>query len=68
MEKVVTENGKKKTFELDHKELRMFIGENNSTTEEQSRFEGKMGFFCAEKECWIFPSPLDAIKVFQTIN
>jgi len=67
MDKTIVEQGIEKIFELDHKELRMFINKSNLTEQEEARFESDSGYFCKDKECWIFPSPLDAIKVFQSL-
>lgn len=39
MEKIIEEAGIKKAFELDHKELRLFIAGKNSTSNEEGRFE-----------------------------
>lgn len=67
MDKTIVEKGAVKIFELEHKELRMFINSTNLTMQEEARFESESGCFCKDKECWIFPSPLDAIKVFQSL-
>jgi len=68
MEKMIEEAGTKKTFELDHKEIRLFIAGKNSTSNEEGRFEKCGGIYAPSKEAWVFPSPVDAINAFQTLE
>lgn len=67
MTKVVRINEEEHHYILDHKELRLEIGEENKTESKRDQFEPQMGVYNKEKDCWIFASPIDAIRVFQQI-
>ena len=64
----IKENGHEKEFVLEHKEISLFSGDQNVTSNEPQRFEAQMGYFCPDKGSWIFPSPLDAIKAFESLR
>jgi hypothetical protein len=67
MNKLVVENKVTKQFCLNHKEISMFIGEHNQTKSEPQRFEKQMGYYAADTDSWVFPSPLDAIQAYAAL-
>jgi hypothetical protein len=68
MNKLVVENNIEKQFCLNHKEISMFIGQNNQTKSEPQRFEKQMGYYAANTDSWVFPSPLDAIQAYSSLS
>lgn len=68
MNKSAVENKVTKEFCLNHKEISMFIGANNQTKSEPARFEKQMGYYAADTDSWVFPSPLDAIQAYSSIS
>jgi len=68
MNKTVVENKVKKEFQLNHKEITLFIDGSNRTTDEAPRFENQMGYYAENTDSWVFPSPLDAIQAFSNLG
>lgn len=55
-------------YELEYKEISLFQGGKNITSQFKEQFESRMGVYNEEKDSWIFPSPLDAIETFGTLG